>query len=116
MIPEVARVLTLKGADVIAWPGCLDGGFHWYVARTRAAENRVYVLFANAPDVGSGESLMVDPAGTVIGEAFSKREQVVSALCNLSMARSKAVVPGTDVVFGRRPWAYRFLTEQHAES
>lgn len=48
--PEVARQLTLNGAEVIAWPvwGCNPE-----LARARAAENHVYVVSSTYEDIAS---------------------------------------------------------------
>lgn len=49
--PEVARKLTLNGAEVIAWPvwGCNP-----LLAAARACENQVYVVSSTYTDVSSG--------------------------------------------------------------
>lgn len=110
LVPEVARVLTLEGADLIAWPADFTVCHHEHVARTRAAENRVFVVAANTNRPGPGGSLIVDPAGTLLAQGFYGRTQAVTALCDLSAARVKTVVPGTDVIAGRRPADYKAMT------
>lgn len=114
-LPEPARVLALKGADIIAWPACMSGGHREYVARTRAAENRVFLAVANSVWPGTGESLIAGPSGAILAQAFPGREQAVSVLCNVAEARVKLVVPGTDVIMGRQPAAYGILLKGDAE-
>jgi predicted amidohydrolase len=48
--PEVARELTLKGAEVIAWPvwGCNP-----QLAKARAAENHVYLVSSTYEPISS---------------------------------------------------------------
>jgi len=112
-LPEVARILTLRGADVIVWPCCLGTDRHELFARTRAAENRVFVAAANAVGRhGAGGSLIASPAGAVLAQAFTDREQAVSAMLPTVDARCKAIVPGTDAIRGREPGSYRLLIEE----
>lgn len=66
--PEVARQLTARGAEVIAWPvwGCNPD-----LAKARAAENHVYVVSATYEDVSSEWMLTAvwDHAGRTIALA-----------------------------------------------
>jgi predicted amidohydrolase len=70
--PELSRLLTLKGAEVLAAPsGWVQGDMkvdHWQtMIRARALENGCYVI---APDqVGNiyiGHSMVVDPFGRIV--------------------------------------------------
>jgi predicted amidohydrolase len=70
--PEVTRTLVDAGADVVVvaaqWaPGPLKEG-HWTtLVRARAIENTVYVAAAGqAPPLGCGHSMVVDPMGVLI--------------------------------------------------
>jgi predicted amidohydrolase len=66
--PEVARELTNRGAEVIAWPvwGCNP-----LLARARACENHVYVVSSTYCDVKANWmiSAVFDHAGTPIAKA-----------------------------------------------
>jgi len=77
--PELARALTLRGADLIAIPSAWASGLlkeeHWVtLVRARAIENTIWVAAAGqVPDpteeatrapTGVGRSLLVDPMGT----------------------------------------------------
>ncbi len=66
--PEVARELSNRGAEVIAWPvwGCDP-----QLAKARAAENRVYVVSSTfmAPKDGWMISAVFDPSGKVLAKA-----------------------------------------------
>lgn len=65
LYPEPIRCLAIEGADVICVPAALkapepirrsqvmragDDTIHWHLARTRACENDVYVIFSNRHD------------------------------------------------------------------
>jgi predicted amidohydrolase len=75
--PEVARELTNRGAEVIAWPvwGCNP-----LLARARACENHVYVVSSTYCDVKSNWMLsaVFDHAGTPIASAQKRGEVVVA--------------------------------------
>ncbi|MCW5982603.1 MAG: carbon-nitrogen hydrolase family protein [Bryobacteraceae bacterium] len=66
--PEVARELTRRGAEVIAWPvwGCNPE-----LARARAAENHVYLVSSTYEDISRNWMLTAvwDHAGSTIGLA-----------------------------------------------
>ena len=66
--PEVARELTNRGAEVIAWPvwGCNP-----LLARARACENHVYLVSSTYEDVSRNWmiSAVYDHAGETIAQA-----------------------------------------------
>jgi omega-amidase len=76
--PELARLMTLKGADMIALPGAFNhvsGPAHWEILlRNRAAENTVWVAGVSGmapPDAGYqawGHSMLADPFGEVVAD------------------------------------------------
>lgn len=110
LLPEVARILTLEGADTILWPCSFKVNRQDWFARTRAAENRIFVAASNAVgEHGIGESLIVDPRGAILAQAFSGREQAIATLLPVAEARCKGIVPGTDAVRGRQPSSYHIL-------
>ena len=86
--PELFRVLTLLGAEMITVPSAFTaftGEAHWKVLlRARAIENQVFILAANQTGTAvtgirfHGHSLVVDPWGTVLAEG-SEDEELVSA-------------------------------------
>jgi len=140
LLPEVPRVLALLRADWLAWPCSLPADLVELVARTRAAENKVFVVAANAPTPVSGctgahtrgthirtgdtcrggtpadadargASLVVDPDGRILAQAFTGTDQSVAGQAHLCLARHKAIVPGTDAFAHRQPALYAALTE-----
>lgn len=66
--PEVARELSNRGAEIIAWPvwGCNP-----LLARARACENHVYVVSSTYTDVGDNwmVSAVFDHTGDVLAQA-----------------------------------------------
>jgi deaminated glutathione amidase len=101
--PELYRRLARAGADIVVVPSAftfVTGSAHWEpLLRARAIENQVYVI---APDqTGTsphgfrdyGNSLIVDPWGTVIARA-GDGEQVVTAEIDLErVARVRREMP-----------------------
>ena len=75
--PEVARELTNRGAEVIAWPvwGCNP-----LLAQARACENHVYVVSSTYTDAKSNWMLsaVYDHAGTPIAKATKWGDVVVT--------------------------------------
>ncbi len=65
--PEVCRILSLQGAQIICLPNAGDGresGRFWEtVVRTRAIDNQVHIVAA----VNSGRALIVSPSGDILG-------------------------------------------------
>ena len=100
LFPEPSRVLALQGAEIIFMPICYstysDAAHRagiWDVAlRARAYENGVYVVAANR--VGQegvrnhlGRSMIVDPLGTIVGEAGCAQEELLVAEIDLARVR-----------------------------
>lgn len=111
--PELFRILTLRGAEVIMLPAAFTlatGKDHWEVLiRARAIENSVFMV---APaQVGQhsgtkwcyGRSMIVDPWGTVIATA-PDTETVISA--NLDFQRLRDVRRQVPSLANRQPDAY----------
>lgn len=85
--PELHRLLVLKGAEIIFNPSdfnLMTGKDHWEVLlRARAIENGVYMVAAdqygqNAKMLAYGNSLVVNPWGTVVARA-ADGEQILYA-------------------------------------
>lgn len=88
--PELFRVLSQKGAEIVvvpsAWPlARLD---HWQIlTRARAIENQVYLVACNtvgeqSAQVLGGHSVVIDPWGECLVEA-GEAEDIISASLDL---------------------------------
>ncbi len=114
--PEVARVLSLMGAQLLVV--CTANMRPWeesqrVYARARAMENCVYVAIANCIGMfGSmnffGGSIIVDPYGNVLAEAGT-REAVLVADIDLELVKRAA--NETDYFNKRRTELYDALSE-----
>lgn len=120
--PEVARVLALRGADLLVlptnWPvGAEMGPRHF--APVRASENRVALATCNRVGTENGfsfigQSGIYDVRGAELAKAGAE-EEVIVAEVDLSESRIKrnVIVPGkyeTTVFECRRPELYESLT------
>lgn len=105
--PEVSRILTLQGADCIVWINDL-GPFHQEkIARTRAAENKIFVLTASQLNQWEkAYSFIADPNGNIIASTLEGKEQTTSAQIPLILSRCKNIVPGTNAILNRKPKTY----------
>ena len=122
--PEPARVLALKGAQVILNPTNSPQGAEAYsnfLNQARACENRVFIVHANR--VGEergvrfiGRSQIIDYSGRILVEGSSTNEEIIKAQIKPEEADLKHVVntPGAyefDVFGDRRPDLYGVITE-----
>lgn len=108
--PELYRTLAARGARILTVPAAFTARTteaHWEILlRARAIENGAFVLAANqygehAPGVRSGgRSMIVDPWGTVLGQADADGEAVIVA--DLDLARQDAVREQLPVLRQRR--------------
>ena len=70
--PEISRILTVNGANILISPSAWVAGFmkkvHWEVmVKARAIENGVYVLAPNqVGNIYCGHSMAIDPFGATI--------------------------------------------------
>ena len=109
-VPEIARSLMLRGAEIILWCADDPGIDMLPFARCRADENRLWVCAAAAPTERAA-TVIVDPAGRIAAQALEGRTLAVTATVNPALSRVKTMAPGTDVVYGRQPASYAALTE-----
>ena len=116
MLPEVARVLALRGADLIVWPTTWRSPVEFrYVAHERVMENRILLIAANRQDSAiAGPSLLIQPAGypqnTLASELPHGRRGFVTRFVQLSASRSKRETNNTDLLIHRRPELYGAIT------
>ncbi len=120
VFPEAARVLALKGADIICHPSNLILHYCQDAMITRSIENGVFTVTANR--VGSeragnirltfsGKSQITDPKGRVLARApkVGRKLQVVDL--DLSLAKKKKLTPRNHLFGDRRAKYYREITK-----
>ncbi len=110
LIPEWSRVLMLAGADCVVWPNTLPSAVATPIARTRAAENRIFLIVAQSGAVPSLAQI-IDPGGVIIASTLTcQPKQACGSYACFANSRMKNIVPGTHVVYNRHPEQYKKLT------
>ena len=118
LLPEVARCLTLEGADLICWP-CSWKSRHDYslIAIERVLENRIALVASNRLDSAvPGPSLVLQSlinrsqSSSASWATVPGQPDLITALLNLAMSRTKRIYNNTDVFFHRQPKFYGTLT------
>jgi len=113
--PELYRILTLEGAQLVTVPAHFTtptGKDHWHVLmRARAIENQLYV--AAAAQIGEtlpgkpayGRSLIADPWGIVVAQAPDEETVIEAELDRAHLQSIRAKLPS---LANRQPHAYRW--------
>ena len=104
LVPEVARMLMLQGADILAWPVFTETPLLDSVVRTRSDENRVYTAAA-----WPGGGMVCAPNGSQLAVVPRDSGAAMTAPVSKAVSRSKDMAPGTNVVTNRIPQAYGAL-------
>jgi 5-aminopentanamidase len=100
LVPEEVRVLMLRGASLVVWgTGAIE--VPEFVARTRADENRVFLVTI----AGDGAWRVYGPSGASIGAGPALGIEATLIELPLALAWMKEMAPGTDVVRGRSQFA-----------
>ena len=121
--PESARILALKGADIIChpanlvWPYCQDAMI------TRSLENKIYTITANR--TGSeerngkkisytGKSQIVSPDARILYQADAQSDETGIVEIDVQTARNKRLTGHNNLFADRKPEHYKDLvkTEQ----
>ncbi len=117
--PESARILGLKGADVIACPSNLITNV-WHIAMpARALENKVYVAVPNRAGVETspqgedvkftGNSVIYGYNGSEVAKAGASEDTVLTVEIEPTKTRDKSFNPLNDIFSDRRPEMYAEL-------
>mgnify|MGYP000520266807 CR=1 FL=1 len=111
--PEIARMLALRGAEIIIVPAAFNtttGPAHWHVMfRARAIENQLYVMAASQARTPAsayeayGHSMVVDPWGNVVAEADDDETVVYAELKAETLEETRRRLP---LLMQRRPELY----------
>jgi len=119
--PETARVLALKGADILCHPSNLVLPLCQQAMVTRCLENRVFAVTANR--IGSdsrprgtlhftGQSQVVTPDGEILHRSTEDREELYVAEIEVGIAKNKKMTEKNDLFADRRPLFYTPLMEK----
>jgi agmatine deiminase len=124
--PEAARIVTLKGADLIFYPTAIgnilnhkneDGDWHdaWQtVMRGHAIANAIHVAAVNR--VGTedrvqfwGQSFVCNSFGTVLKTASKEDEEVL--ICKIDLTHNQLIKDGWGFLKNRHPKTYGPIVE-----
>lgn len=119
--PETARILALKGADVICHSANLVLPYCQDAMITRCLENRVFAVTCNRTGaeqrggkslVYTGRSQIVDPRGNVLFRAERETEEIRVVDVDVKAARDKQLNEHNDLFADRRPRFYGVLVRE----
>jgi predicted amidohydrolase len=120
--PELFRILTLRGAEILVNPSAFTLATtrdHWEtLLRARAIENQCFVVAPN--QIGAhppghrsgGRSLIVDPWGLPVAMASDGEAAIVAELDLERLGEVRRTLPS---LANRRPGAYRWPEEPEAD-
>lgn len=120
--PEVTRILSLQGAQVICHPANLILPWCQDAMRTRSIENRVFTVTANRIGTEkrgnialsfSGKSQIVSPSGEVLASAGERSESLKFVEIEPGEALDKTVTPNNDLFADRKVALYKPLTRKN---
>ncbi len=118
LFPEVARVLALKGADIICHPSDLVLPYAQEAMKTRSLENRVFTITCNRTGEENsggrklsftGKSQITDPKGNILLRASQDRDEVGYVEIDPLIARDKMFTENNFILDDRRPEFYKRL-------
>jgi predicted amidohydrolase len=117
IFPEVWRILSLKGADVICHPSNLLLPYAQQAVPVHGLMNRTFNITANRTGTErgitfTGQSIISDPTGKVLKKASADKDEIMIAELDLNLARNKRITPANHVFDDRRPEEYGFLVEK----
>jgi predicted amidohydrolase len=119
--PEVARSLTLQGADVICHPANLVLTYCQQTMLARCIENGVYAITANRYGTEdrphgaltfTGQSQIVAPKGKLLHRSTPEGDALYVTEIDFALARDKRLTPQNDIVADRRPAFYQELCRE----
>jgi len=112
--PEVARVLALKGAQIICHPSNLVLPYCQKTMLGTAIQNKIFIITANR--VGTergvkftGKSQIVSPDMRILVSSGKRNEEVKTVDVNPGDADSKRITEYNDLWADRRPELYKPL-------
>jgi predicted amidohydrolase len=121
IFPETARILALKGADVLCHCANLVLPYCQEAMVTRCLENRVFAVTSNRTGTETrgekslhftGKSQITGPDGLILHRGEEAAEESCVVKIDPTLARSKAINPYNDAFGSRRPEYYGELMKQ----
>ncbi len=118
--PEVARILSLKGADIIAHPSNLVYDYAYTVMLARSVENKVYTITSNRVGIDErggmrirfkGMSQIVSPDMEILYRGYKYREDAKVVEVDVNRARDKMATKLNHLFMDRRVEYYSDLLE-----
>ena len=115
VFPEMARTLSLNGAQVLCHPSNLVLPFCQRAMVTRSIENGVFTVLTNRVGEDSrggqtlrftGSSEIVGPRGEILAKASATEEEVIVAEIDPALAEDKWITPENHLFEDRRPDRY----------
>ncbi len=107
MIPEIWRQMALNNVDLICHPSNLVLPYAQSVIPAYAIINHIYIATANriGTERGvtfSGQSIVANPFGIVIGQLSKTKEEVLIVDVNLELSRNKNITERNHLFDDRR--------------
>jgi len=87
--PEIFRLLSLKGAEIIIWPNARHGAVEDYIVRASVHQNYVHMIATNKA-IGAGTMIAEWPQG-IKQQLTEAKEGYISADLNLAQLRNSRV-------------------------
>jgi predicted amidohydrolase len=115
VIPEAARTLALKGAQIICHPSNLVMQYCQKAMYARAVENHVFIITTNRTGKDenkgksvtfTGNSIILNPKGDYLAEADKEKEELKIIEINPTVALDKMINPYNNVISDRREQFY----------
>ncbi len=118
IFPEVARTLTVQGAQIICHPSNLVLSYCQQTMLSRCLENGVFAVTANRFGADNrphgnlkftGKSQIVAPKGVLLHRAYSQRQELYVLGINPELANDKNITGRNHQIKDRRPEFYKPL-------
>jgi len=121
VFPEVARILALKGAEIIYHPSNLVLTYCQQAMLTRSLENSVFTVTANRHGTEkrphgelafTGQSQITDPKGNLVSRAEPNTDSLSVVEIDVDSAQDKKMTNKNDLFSDRRPEFYTELSKR----